>query len=206
MASKTVELAERREFPRIRFKATALVIEPICGELVVAHTTQLSRFGCFVQTRRPLRQRSRIHIEIADDDDIFTASGVVAYVTRAGMGIAFGLVEAKNYEILAKWLSQMPRRSTRYRFNATAEVRDLESANEQVAITRDLSAHGCFVNTVAPLSTGTRIRLRIEHSGAEFIAVGRVTDNVSAIGMGIEFVEVESKDRSILYKWLPEKR
>jgi PilZ domain len=206
MASKTVDVAERREFPRIAFKASALVIEPICGEVVVAHTTELSRFGCFVQTKKPLRRRSRIHVEIADDDDIFTASGVVAYVTGAGMGIAFGLVEFKNYEILAKWLSGMPRRSARYSFNATAEVRDLESPNEQVAITGDLSAHGCFINTVAPLSTGTRIRLRIEHGGAEFIAVGRVTDNVSAIGMGIEFVEVESKDRSILYKWLPEKR
>jgi hypothetical protein len=30
-------------------------------------------------------------------------------------------------------------------------------------------------------------------------------DKVSAIGMGIEFVEVESNDRSILYNWLPEK-
>jgi hypothetical protein len=201
-----MDVAERREFPRIPFKATSLVIDPSSAEVVVAHTTELSRFGCFVQTIKPLAQRSRIHIEIADDADIFTASGVVAYVTGAGMGITFGLVESTNYEILAKWLSRMTRRSSRYSFNATAEVRDLGSPNEQVAITRDLSVGGCFVKTVAPLPKGAQIRVRIEHNGSEFTAVGRVTENVSAIGMGVEFIEVEEKDRAIIEKWLPKKR
>jgi hypothetical protein len=102
MACKTIGVAERREFPRIPFKATSLVIDPTSAEVVVAHTTELSGFGCFVQTTKPLPQRSRIHIEIADDADIFTASGVVAYVTRSGMGIASGFVESKNYDILSK--------------------------------------------------------------------------------------------------------
>jgi PilZ domain len=206
MACKTTDVAERREFPRIPFKAASLVIDPTSAEVVVAQTTELSRFGCFIQTIKPLPQRSRIHIEIADDADIFTASGVVAYVTGTGMGIAFGLVESQNYEILAKWLSRMTRRSARYSFNATAEVRDLGSRNEQVVITRDLSACGCFIKTVAPLPKGTRIRVRIEHNGADFTAVGRVTDNVSATGMGVEFVEVEEKDRAIIEKWLPRER
>jgi hypothetical protein len=206
MASKTTDVAERREFPRIPFKANSLVIDPISAEVVAAHTTELSRFGCFVQTTKPLPQRSRIYIQIADDADIFSASGVVAYVTPAGMGIAFGLVESKNYEILAKWLSRMTRRSARYSFNATAEVRDLGSLNGQVVITRDLSVGGCFVKTVAPLATGTRLRVQIEHNGSEFTAMGRVTDNVSATGMGVEFIEVEEKDRAIIEKWLPKKR
>ena len=68
-------------------------------------TTELSRFGCFVQTETPLPRRSRIHIEIDDGEYIFAGSGVVAYVTLAGMGIAFGLVESGNHEILARWLS-----------------------------------------------------------------------------------------------------
>jgi hypothetical protein len=97
----------------------------------------------------------------------------------------------------------MPRRSARYSFNAAAEVRDLGSLNGQVVITRDLSVHGCFVKTVAPLPTGTRIRVQIEHNGSEFTAVGRVTENVSAIGMGVEFIEVEEKDQAIIEKWLP---
>ena len=108
MDGEALVFAKPREFPRIPFKAPSLVIEPESGKVVVASTRELSRFGCFVETTNQLPRRSRIHIEITDDTDVFTASGVVAYVTLAGMGIAFGLVEAKNYEILSKWLSQTP--------------------------------------------------------------------------------------------------
>ena len=51
---------------------------------------------------------SRIQIEITDDESIFRAAGVVAYVTSEVMGIAFGLVEAGNYEVLEEWLSGTP--------------------------------------------------------------------------------------------------
>lgn len=97
-------------FPEFRSEQP-VVIDTTSAEVVVARTTELSRFGCFVETLWPLPQRSRVHVEIADDVDIFTASGRVAYVTRNGMGIAFGLVESQNYEILAKWLTQVPAQS-----------------------------------------------------------------------------------------------
>jgi hypothetical protein len=82
--SKIIAFAKLREFPRIPFKATTLVIEPNSGEVVGAQTRELSRFGCFVETANPLPPRSRIHVEIADGEDIFTASGMVAYVTGTG--------------------------------------------------------------------------------------------------------------------------
>jgi hypothetical protein len=106
--TKTTRAAQRREFLRIPFKARSLVIEPISVEIVVARTRELSRFGCFVESPKPLPRRSRIQIEITDDGNIFRASGVVAYVTSEGMGIAFGLVEAGNYEVLEEWLSGTP--------------------------------------------------------------------------------------------------
>src|SRR5437588_2647941 len=192
---------ERRRVPRIPFKATSVVTEANSSQMVVAQTTELSRLGCFVQTIKPYPQGTRVLIEVSDAGDIFTASGVVAYVTDDGMGVVFSMVEPDNYDILAKWLARTPRRFDRFSFAATAEVRDLGSRNEQVLITRDLSAGGCFVKTAAPLPKGTRIRVRIEHAGAEITAAGRVTHSV-AEGMGVEFVEVEPKDRAILNKWL----
>jgi len=48
--------------------------------------------------------------------------------------------------------------------------------------------------------------VRIEHAGAEFTAIGRVTDNVTAEGMGVEFIEIEPKDRVILDKWLADEK
>ena len=174
--------------------------------MVVAQTSELSRFGCFVQTIKPYPKGTRVHIELADGGDVFTASAVVAYVTGDGMGVVFSMVEPENYEVLAKWLSRTPRRSDRYSFGSTAEVKDLGSRNEQVLITRDLGAGGCFVKTAVPLPKGSRIRVRITHRGEDFAAIGRVTDNVSAEGMGVEFIEVEPKDRAILDKWLADEK
>ena len=81
------------------------MIDPNSAAIVPGTTTELSRFGCFVQTTTPLARRSRIHIDIDDGVDIFSASGVVAYVTDEGMGIAFGIVEARNHKVLARWLA-----------------------------------------------------------------------------------------------------
>ena len=197
--------ANRRRGPRVPFKATSVVAETGSTRAVVAQTTEVSRFGCFVQTTKPYPQGTRVHLELADGGDVFKASAVVAYVTGEGMAIVFSMVEPEKYEILAKWLARTPRQSDRYSFAGTAEVKELDSRKEQVLITRDLSAGGCFVKTADPLPKGSRIRVRIEHSEVEFTAVGRVTDNVSAEGMGVEFIEMESKDRAILEKWLAEK-
>lgn len=139
---------------------------------------------------------------MAEAGTTFVASGVVAYVTDDGMGVVFSMVEPENYEILAKWLCRTPRQSDRYSFGATTKVEELGSWKEQVLITRDLSAGGCFIKTTVPLPKGSRIRVRIEHGAVEFTAIGRVTDNVTAEGMGVQFIEVEPKDRAILEKWL----
>ena len=67
---------------------------------------------------------------------------------------------------------------TRYNFGAIAEVIDLDQPDALVSLTRDLSLSGCFVMTTTPFPKGTRVRVRIIHSGAEFLAVGNVTANV----------------------------
>jgi hypothetical protein len=126
-------------------------------------------------------------------------------ITGDGMGVVFSMVEPESSEVLATWLSRKPRESDRYSFAATAEVKELGSWSEEVLITRDLSAGGCFVKTAAPLPKGSRIRVRIEQAREEFTAIARVTDNVTAERMGIEFTEMEPKDRAILKKWLDEK-
>jgi hypothetical protein len=194
--------AERRRVPRVRFKATSVVTETSSSQALVAQTTQLSCFGCFVQTSKSYPKGARVHIEMTDGGTTFAASGVVAYVRGDGMGVVFSMVEAEAQAILEQWLSRTPRRSDRYDFAATAQLKELGSWKEQVLVTRDLSAGGCFVKTTAPLAKGSRVRIHIEHAGAEFTAIARVTDNVTSEGMGVEFIEMESTDRAILEKWL----
>lgn len=94
------------------------------------------------------------------------------------------------------------RGATRYYFGAIAEVIDLDKPGELVSVTRDLSLSGCFVKTTTPFPQGTRVRVRITHSGAEFAAIGNVTANVTPTGMGIAFTQIEPNDRAILGGWL----
>jgi hypothetical protein len=94
------------------------------------------------------------------------------------------------------------RGASRYNFAAIAEVIDLDGRGEVVSITRDLSFSGMFVKTTTPLPPRTHVRVRITHSGEDFKAVGEITGNVTATGMGIIFTEIEVNDRAILEKWL----
>lgn len=197
---------ERRCQPRIPFKATSVVAEIGSTQVVVAQTSELSRYGCFVKTIKPYPQGTRVRIEMAEGGATFSALGVVAYIAGDGMGVIFSTVEPENDEILAKWLSRIPGLSERYSAATTAEVQELASRNEQVVITRDLSAGGCFVETALPSSKGSRMRLRITHRGQDFTAVARVTENVRPDGMGLEFVEIEPGDRAILEKWLADEK
>jgi hypothetical protein len=94
------------------------------------------------------------------------------------------------------------RRATRYNFGAIAEVIDLDQPDELVSLTRDVSLSGCFVVTTTPFPKGTRVRVRIKSSGGEVTAIGNVTANVTAAGMGIAFAEIEPNDRATLERWL----
>ena len=97
---------------------------------------------------------------------------------------------------------QERRGAIRCNFGAIAIVIDLDEPDELGSLTRDLSASGCFVTTTTPFPTGTRVRVRISHSGAEFMAISIVTGNVSSEGMGTVFTEIEPNDRAILARRL----
>ena len=66
------------------------------------------------------------------------------------------------------------RRARRYRFAATTELTDLDSEVHLQGLTTDLSLFGCGVAARKPLSTRAKVRIRITHRGASFVALGRV--------------------------------
>jgi hypothetical protein len=101
---------ERRRVPRYPFKGAAVVTETGSTRIIVAPTSQLSRFGCFVQATSTFPQRTRIHILMTNEGATFEATGTVAHVTNQGMGIVFITVEAGDQETLEKWLADEPSR------------------------------------------------------------------------------------------------
>ena len=96
-------------------------------------------------------------------------------------------------------------RATRHRFVARVEVVDVESEKQVMALTGDLSVFGCFIETATPFPRGTKVRLRINHHGSTFAALGHVSFSRSA-GMGIRFVTIEPAHQQTLEKWLAQAR
>jgi len=96
------------------------------------------------------------------------------------------------------------RRATRHHFVSAVEVINVESRKQLISLTRNLSLCGCFVTVKAPSPKGTRVSLKISNSKSNFSAVGDVTHNLFDEGMGIEFVQVEGKDKAVLEEWLAE--
>jgi len=99
------------------------------------------------------------------------------------------------------------RRTPRYYFDGMAEVTDLESGQTIAAPVLALSLCGCFVKTDRPFLIGGKVMVRIEHSGSNFSAIGRVVDWVMGEpdgGLGVEFTEINQLDRVQLESYLAE--
>jgi c-di-GMP-binding flagellar brake protein YcgR len=83
---------------------------------------------------------------------------------------------------------------------------DLESETQINEQTCDLSLFGCGVNTQKAQPAGTRVRLRIVHAGANFVAVGKVAHAGKSSRMGVVFTKIEPNQQLVLEKWLAELR
>src|ERR1700674_3228581 len=94
------------------------------------------------------------------------------------------------------------RYAIRYPFAADAEVLDLESGSRSEGITSDLSLGGCFVCTSKPLAVKSRARVTLKRKGESVEALAMVRIVKPRIGMGLEFLDIESTSNPILTRWL----
>src|SRR5260370_29849300 len=96
------------------------------------------------------------------------------------------------------------RRSPRHPFLAVAELTETTSGARLKACTSKLSSNGCYLDTINPLSPGTMISIQITHQGQVFVAGGVVAHLQPNVGMGVEFIALESGWAALLEAWLRE--
>jgi len=98
------------------------------------------------------------------------------------------------------------RYAIRHPFAADAVFLDMETGTGAEGVTSDLSMGGCFVCTSKPLAVGSRLRLtlRRKEQVVEALAVVRIVK--PRVGMGLEFLDVESRHQSTLERWLEQLR
>jgi len=96
------------------------------------------------------------------------------------------------------------RYAIRYPFAADVELIDLETGSHAAVVTSDISLGGCFICTSKPLPLKARVRVTLSRKGQSVKGLAVVRIVKPRIGMGIEFIDIESSD--ILSKWIDQLR
>jgi hypothetical protein len=95
------------------------------------------------------------------------------------------------------------RRAPRFTFIAAAEVLAENGRTRLAARISDISATGCYVDTINPLMGGTPVRLKILTDTKVFEAPATVMYAHAHLGMGLIFGEVLPNSQDVLQHWLP---
>ncbi len=91
----------------------------------------------------------------------------------------------------------------RFTMMAEAQVREVGGGSTRLRVRiSELSARGCYVDTLNPLPLSTIIQLYIEHGGETCVVPGKVIYIHSGFGMGVLFGEIPADQRAILDRWL----
>ena len=110
-----------RRTPRFPCSASA---ELIWGDSIeLARVTELSRYGCYLETAKQLPAGTRVTVRIFDAGRLFEATATVLYSRPTlGMGVAFREVKSVFQTILEDWLQHSLDRQ-----NKTPAIDDFES-------------------------------------------------------------------------------
>jgi hypothetical protein len=92
------------------------------------------------------------------------------------------------------------RSTPRFAFIAEAEIVGM-GARARVS---ELSARGCYIDSINPLAKDTEVRLRIRYGCSTCDFAGTVIYTHAGFGMGVVFAQMTAEQRSTLDVWLDE--
>jgi hypothetical protein len=98
------------------------------------------------------------------------------------------------------------RYAIRFPFAADVDIIDMESGARTSGVTSDLSLGGCFICSSKPVPVGTRVRIVMSRKGQSVEALAVVRILKPRIGMGIEFIDMESPYDELLGRWIDQVR
>src|SRR5437879_3654672 len=99
-------------------------------------------------------------------------------------------------------LEQDRRRSPRYPFVGSIEMREGASADKRTARVKELSLNGCYVDTESPYPMGASLAIKLFTETEFFEAQASVIYSQPTQGMGLMFRETKPYYLMVLRKWL----
>lgn len=94
------------------------------------------------------------------------------------------------------------RRSSRFKCEGSAEIREDGRDVRTWAAFTDVSIHGCYVEAQATYPAGTVLQMKLDAKGVKIEAKCTVRVNYPYLGMGIAFVEMTDENRVCLRRLL----
>jgi len=99
---------ERRRGARYPFYASAEVIEQQSQTKMTARTSELSRYGCYMDMLNPLPLGTDVEVQITFQEQTIAAKGRVVYSQpNMGMGVSFDEIRSSHVTILEGWLDHI---------------------------------------------------------------------------------------------------
>ncbi len=92
------------------------------------------------------------------------------------------------------------RSTPRFAFIAEAEIDGMKDC----ARVSELSARGCYIDSINPLPKGTDVHIRVRYGCSKCEFSGTVIYTHAGFGMGVVFGELTAQQRSTLDVWLEE--
>ena len=106
--SLSIPSRPHRAAPRHTFLAAIQLTDLQSEKQVAAHTKDITLFGCFVETKSPFPQGTKVRVRITRAGGQVAALGRVAHSRRdSGMGIAFSSIEPSSLPVLDGWLAEL---------------------------------------------------------------------------------------------------
>lgn len=99
-------------------------------------------------------------------------------------------------------MEQDRRRTPRYPFAASIEMREGASEDKRTERVKELSMNGCYVDTAHPYPEGTSLGIKLFAESEFFEAQATVIYSQPNQGMGLMFRETKPYYLMVLRKWL----
>jgi hypothetical protein len=99
-------------------------------------------------------------------------------------------------------MEQERRRTPRYPFNGSIEMREGASEDKRTAKVTGLSLNGCFVETPVPYPEGTTLTIKLFTEAEFYEGQASVIYTQESRGMGLMFTDTKPYYLMVLRKWL----
>ena len=115
--------------------------------------------------------------------------------------------EKERSRIVAGWrvgrdMEKDRRRTPRYPFNASIEMREGASEDKRIARVTGLSLNGCYVSTENLYPEGTSLKVKVFTDADFYEGQATVIYTQEGLGMGLMFTETRPYYLMVLRKWL----